>query len=55
MLNERGRGRRDILHGLTEITANKRMLENVYNAHREVVLKPDVTEKAGTVGTLLNT
>jgi hypothetical protein len=55
MFNESGRGRRDILHELTEITVNERMLEKVYNAHREVVLKLDVTETAGAISTLLKT
>jgi hypothetical protein len=53
MLNERGHGRRDILYGLTEITVYQTMLENVNNAHREVVLKFDVTETAGALGTRL--
>jgi hypothetical protein len=53
MLNERGHGRRDSLHGLTERTMYQNMLENVYNAHREVVLKLDATGTAGAVGTRL--
>lgn len=53
MLNERGHGRRDILRGLTEITVYQSMLENVHNAHREVVLKLDVTETTGPIGTRL--
>jgi hypothetical protein len=53
MLNEIGHGRRDILHGLTEITVYQSMLENVYNAQREAVLKLDVTETAGAIGTRL--
>jgi len=38
---------------ITEITVYKSMLEDVYNAHRVVVLNLDITEIAGTIGTRL--
>jgi len=34
---------------ITEITVYKSMLEDVYNAYREVVLNLDVTETAGAI------
>ena len=40
-------------HEITEITVYKSMLEDVHNAHRQVVLNLDVPETTGDVGTRL--
>ena len=40
-------------HEITEITVYKSMLEDVHNAHRQVVLNLDVPETTGAVGTRL--